>query len=278
MKTFKLLPVIIITISLFSCKTNRYIYTASAPNSPAFTDKGDSKVAAYYSSSPNTVLSTNYAEGFAVQAAYAITNHWAVTSSYFHQNEQDVFNYYSSANEPFDSSVVNYKRNLFDIGGGYFINLNDKKTITFNFFGGVSMGKFSFTDNGLDGGGANYNRFHASNITQWYLQPSISFLPTEAVRFGIIIKPVFVHYGNIKTSYITDELDYFNLANLNNKTKGFLQFSSNMQLCIPKYSWVKLDMIFSSISNNSALYQQNVRRTNVSIGLNFDLSKLKKNN
>lgn len=278
MKTFKLLSVIIIFFSLFSCNTNRYIYTASAPNNPNFTDKGDSKVAAYYSSSPNTLISTNYTEGFAAQAAYAITNHWAITSSYFHQKELDVFNYYSSGNNPFDSSVVNYKRNLFDIGGGYFINLNDKKTITFNFFGGLSFGKFSFNDDGLDGNGAKYSRFHSSKITQWYFQPAISFLPTEAFRFAIILKPVFVHYGNIKTSYTTDELGYFNLSNLGNNTKGFLQFSSNFQLCIPKYSWVKLDMIFSTIANNTALYQQNVRRTNVSIGLSFDLSKLKKNN
>jgi hypothetical protein len=28
---------------------------------------------------------------------------------------------------PFDSSVVKYKRNLFEIGGGYFLSLNQKK-------------------------------------------------------------------------------------------------------------------------------------------------------
>ena len=129
MKNKLLLSAIIIVTCLSSCATYRYIYSASPPNNPYFREKGESKLAGYYSSSDDNTTTNGTAGGWDLQGAYAISNHWAVTAAYFSRREKDVYDYISYNSQ---SSVVKYKRNLFDIGGGYFVPLNAKKTITFN--------------------------------------------------------------------------------------------------------------------------------------------------
>ena len=169
----------LVVFALSSCSTYRYIYSASPANNPYFTKKGESKLTGYYSGAGNSSR-LEKADGFDLHAAYAIGDHWAVTTGYFNRRERDTYNY-SRNNTPFDSSVINYKRNLFDIGAGYFLTLNPKKTITFNLYGGMATGKFSFEDNGTNNG-ANYNRFHSSDISKWYFQPSINFMPGKYFR------------------------------------------------------------------------------------------------
>ncbi|MEJ7672135.1 MAG: hypothetical protein WKF59_05375 [Chitinophagaceae bacterium] len=123
MKTEQLFFAIVLLTSITSCSSNRYMYSASPPN-PYFKEKGESKLAAYYSSSNDNATTKEFAGGWDLQGAYAISDHWALTASYFNRREQDVYNYMYS--NPFDSSVVKYKRNLFEIGGGYFLSLNQK--------------------------------------------------------------------------------------------------------------------------------------------------------
>lgn len=259
-----------------SCSSNRYIYSASPPNNPYFQKKGESKLAAYYSSSDNNTLKNEFARGWDLQGAYAIGDHWALTASYFNRRERDVYNYYRYSN-PFDSSIVKYKRNLFEIGSGYFISVNPKKTITINLYGGAAFGKFSFDDNGLDGIRANYSRNHSSNITKWFLQPSVNFMPGRHVRFSFILKSSYVHYGNIQTTYTPAELQYFNLDKITHRTLNFIEPCWNFQFGFPKYPWVKIDLAVSGVANNPR-YIENVRQNNSSIGLTFDFSKMGKNN
>ena len=203
---FFLYSILLIT-TFCSCHTNRYIYFASPPNNPYFTKKGESKVAAYYSSSNSNSLTKEFADGFDLQGAYALSNHLALAVSYFNRKEKDVYGV--GYNDPFDSSIVRYKRNLIDVGTGYFIALNKKKTITFNFYGGLSLGKFSIDDNGLDKNLISYNRFHSSHITRWFFQPSINFMPGKYVRFSFTLKSSYVLYGKVKTNYTSEELQFF---------------------------------------------------------------------
>ena len=97
---------------------------------------------------------------------------------------------------PFESSEVRYKRNLFDVGGGYFVSLNKRKTITFNFYGGFSWGRFSFVDDGKDSSGAGYHRYHNNGITRWFFQPSWNFMPGKYIRFSSATRFSAVHYVN----------------------------------------------------------------------------------
>jgi hypothetical protein len=271
MKNIITLFSIVLICSFYSCTTNRYIYTASPPNDPYFTKKGESKVAGYYSSSGDGVRPTVKSDGIDIQTAYSITDHWAITASYFYRRENDVYNY-NSYSQPFDSSVIKYKRNLFEAGGGYFIPLNTKKTITANLYVGVAAGKFTFNDDGIDGNGLSYTRFHNSNIKKLFFQPAINFSPGKYMRFSFILKSSYVRYNHVHTSYSQEEQEYFSINNIDKKTFNFIEPAWSFQFGLPKYPWVKLDLIVSGVYT-SPLHQPNIRTNNSSIGLSFDLSK-----
>lgn len=273
MKNYFFFLLFIICFSGFlSCTTRRYIYTASPANSPYFNKKGQSKLAAYYSSNER-ILPGGYANGFDLHGAYAISNHWAITGGYFNRKEKDIGIY--DHNIPFDSSVIRYKRNLIGAGTGYFIPLNPKKTITFNMYGGTAFGKFSFKENGEAAGIAG-ERFHNSKITKWFFQPSVNFMPGKYFNASIILKNSFVHYGNITTNYTTDEIAYFSLNKIADKTIYFCEPALDMQLGLPYVPWIKMDLMYSFISNSHFEDTKlDVRGLNISIGLSVDFSKIK---
>lgn len=275
MKMFN--PLIVITCLLLfcSCNSERYIYSAPVPNNPFFTTKGESKLAGYYST--GTVTTTipkkiNY--GGDLQGAYAITNHWALTAGYSTRQELNIYNYNSNIS-PFDSSMISYQRHFFEYGGGYFIALNEKKTITANLYGGAGSGKFSFQDIGQDHNGINYSRYHNSSVTKWFFQPSINILALDYFRFGIILKSSYVHYNNIKTSYTVAELQYFSLDKIAGKTFNFIEPSFSVEFIAPQYPWIKLDLLMTGVQAKP-LGRLAVRSHNFTIGLSADFSKLKK--
>ena len=275
----KLPLVIIIIISLSSCApTYRYIYTASPANSPYFTQKGESELTGDYSSSSKTRNTNVFADGVDIHGAYALTDQWAVTVGYYNRREKDTFSYIPYSG-PFESSEINYKRNLFDIGGGYFVSLNQRKTITFNLYAGLTLGKFSFTDQGIDSSSANYSRNYNDRITKWYIQPSFNFMPREYIRLSYAMKFSFVHFGNTQTSYTPGEIKYLSLDMVDNKTLPFIEPSLNLQFGLPELPWIKLDAGMSWTTNpfNTVISSTRVkvRSFGTSIGLNFDFSKLK---
>jgi len=55
MRKENLIASAIVMAFFFSCNTPRYIYSPSPPNNPYFKEKGDSKLAAYYSSGVITI-------------------------------------------------------------------------------------------------------------------------------------------------------------------------------------------------------------------------------
>lgn len=132
-------------IFLSSCAIPyRYIYTATPPNNPYFIKKGESKFAGYYSSAWNNGdPSTRRAGGWDFQSAYAVGNHWAFTAGYLNRSEIDGYSYNDNTRE---NTFIKYRRNLFDLGSGYFLALDNKKEVTINLYGGVALGKYSFTD------------------------------------------------------------------------------------------------------------------------------------
>lgn len=266
----RLLPssILVITI-LSSCTTYRYIYTASPPNNPYFSQKGESKVAAYYSAAgSNDKASGHTASGWDLQGAYAIGNHWALTTSYLNRRERDNYNF--GRNE---SSSISYKRNLFDIGAGYFLVPDKVKYFSFNLYGGMAFGEFSFVDD------RTYSsRFHNSSITKSYFQPSVNFMPTPNFRMSFGTKFSFVHYGNIQTSYTPDEIQSLSLNRIANNTIPFVEPALNIQFGLRKYPWVKMDYTLSG-TNRPFRYENTYldsRTSNVSIGFSFDFSKMKK--
>jgi hypothetical protein len=187
MKNIITLVSIVLICSFYSCTTNRYIYTASPPNDPYFTKKGESKVAGYYSSSGDGVHPTVKSDGIDIQTAYSLTDHWAITASYFYRRENDVYNY-NSYSQPFDSSFVKYKRNLFEAGGGYFVPLNTKKSITANLYVGVAAGKFTFNDVGIDGNGLSLYTLSQQQHKEIVFSTCYKFLSRKVYPFFFYFK------------------------------------------------------------------------------------------
>jgi hypothetical protein len=275
-----LLLIFTIVFHCCSCNTPRYIYSPSAPNNPYFKEKGDSKLSTYYTSGVrlrNRIGRENY--GFDLQTAYAISNKWALTAGFFNRKEKDIYpsrndNYFNSY---FDSSAVKYNRRITDFGGGYFIPLDRSRSVYFAMYSGLGLGKFSFTDNGIDKARVNYSRFHHSAITKWFVQPSLNLFDGNYLRVSFIAKFSFVHYGNIATSYTNDELQFYWLDKIKNKTIGYIEPSLNMQFGIPPAEWVKIDGGFTFSSDPFYKNPQlQARVFNASIGLSFDFTKLKK--
>jgi hypothetical protein len=269
-------------MAIISCRTPRFIYSPAPPNNPYFREKGESKLAAYYSVGGDDDESADeYNEGFDLQAAYAISNHFALTADYFKRNEKDSIDNYDRSY--FDLSAVRYRRHLTNFGGGYFTPITNDKKITINVFGGYGFGKFSFTDVGISNG-TNYSRQYSSDMNRWYIQPSINFFPTGYFRTGLISKFSRVHYSNISTSYTPDELIYLDLDRLPGRTLTFLEATWNMQVTFKKMNWLYLEGGISlstdpyiNAHDDNGNSNLEARNLNLSIGVSLDFSKMKRN-
>lgn len=270
-KILILLSVIAITFFSSCTMPYRYIYTATPPNNPYFIEKGESKLAAYYSGAWNGGdPSQRRSGGGDFQSAYAIGNHWAVTAGYLNRREVDGYSYNNTDNVR-EGPYINYKRNLFDIGTGYFVALDKKKTSTFNLYGGVALGKFSIADEDFD-------KFHKSSITKTYFQPSINYMPTPHFRISFGSRFSFVHYGDIQTSYAKEDIEKLTLNLIDNRTIFYIEPAFNLQFGFRQFPGAKIDFSMSGTSRpfrdeRIKLYS---RTSNISLGLSFDISKMNK--
>jgi len=276
MRNKNLILLSFICLTIASCRTPRYIYSPAPPNIPYFREKGESKLAAYYSTGgDNNELTQEYNNGLDLQAAYAVSNHFALTADYFKRNEKDAI--YDYDRTYFDSSIVRYNRNLTNFGAGYFTPITKDKNITVNIFSGLGFGKYSFSDNGFNNG-AGYHRDYNSKMSKWYIQPSINFFVGNYFRTALISKVSWVHFTDIKTSYTPGELSYLDLDKIPGKTLTFFEGTCNMQVSFKNMKWFYLDGGFTFSSDPFANNESNLeaRNFNASIGISLDFSKMKK--
>lgn len=199
-----------------SCTSPRYAYSPSAHNVPVLTKKGDSKLGGVYSTNfageekRDGKVIDNRARGFDIHGAYAISDHFAVQASYFNRWEK-------TEGGP-DSINLNYNRNLTELGIGYYMPLNEKQNIIFQFFIGAGLGSFKFTD--IDKLGNNY---HQANITKIYLQPAFLFRSQGSFTSAVSIRGSIIGYSKIKTSYTATQLSDYKLDRLNSREKLFIE-------------------------------------------------------
>jgi hypothetical protein len=259
-------------LTIFSCRTPRYIYSPAPPNNPYFRAQGESKLAAYYSTGADANELTNeYNNGFDLQAAYAISDHFALTADYFKRKEKDAI--YDYDRTYFDSSVVKYKRHLTNFGTAYFTTLTPDKKISMSIFGGLGFGNYSFTDHGVDKG-TNYSRYYSSDMRKWYVQSSINFF-TEYLRTAFIGKISWVHFDDISTSYTPSELTYLELERLPGKTLDFLEVTWSIQATFKGMRWVFIEGSLTGSSDPFQTINLEARNFNASIGVGLDFSKMK---
>lgn len=265
---------LVLAFFLAACYTPRYIYSPSATNVPVLEKKGDSKLAVFCSGSPfsNTASTSYYNYGLDIQTAYAIAPHWALmlNESIRRERNSGDFSFILS-----DSTVIRYKRNLTEIGGGYFVPFSAGSKLRFQFMGGLGLGKFTMDDNGKNDQNQYYSRFHETGVTKLFFQPAIQlryskyFVTSFATRFTVI------WYQDIKTNYTPDELQAFLLNELTTSPRTFLE-----PAVINAFSFKKLPDLrfeiqlgFASLVSHRFL---DYRSMNISAGACMDFSKLKK--
>ncbi len=266
--------IIILTVGLFSCRTPRFVNAPTAVNAPVLQQKGDSKIAMYYSSNfgnsnENSGNNYNKSKGYDLQGAYALTNHWALQVNYSKRNEKN-----GGLNEgPFDSSVIDYKRKSGEIGVGYFTKLGNAGNTFFQVFAGGGNGSFELKDAGV-ADNFPYNRFHTADVNRFYLQPGFTFSKNN-VSLILASRFSFINYKKISTDYSIDEQTDFNLTNLQNKTLSFWEPAFILNFGLNEFPPLKLELQLGasySIDNN----YYDTKTGNASVGLVFDFSKLNK--
>jgi len=182
------------TIFFTACETPRYAYSPSAHNVPVITQKGDGKIGAVYSTNISGERSFDNervhtaSNGLDVQGAYALSDNWAIQASHFQRWER-------TTGGP-DSATIKYRRNLTELGGGYYFPMNTKKTAFLQVFGGGGFGRFSFTDQSVYG-----DFFHQSDILKFYIQPAFVFRSKGSFSTSIAIRGSIVKFNSIKTNY-----------------------------------------------------------------------------
>lgn len=260
--------VVISLIILSACESARYAYSPSAHNVPVLTQKGDGKIGAAYSTNPRTDETYNdrriysHTNGFDAQGAYALSDNWALQASYFQRWER-------TTGGP-DSATVKYKRNLAELGGGYYFAMNKRKTAFFQVFGGAGLGKFSFTDHSIYG-----DYFHQADILKFYVQPAFVFRCKGSFSTSIALRGSVVKFNSIKTNYNPNELSDYQLNNLDYRAKFFFEPAFVSSFGFKNVPGLRFEFQ-GSFSLLAAYDPFNYRPVNFSVGSYFDFGSLRR--
>ncbi|MEO7523679.1 MAG: hypothetical protein ABIT58_06265 [Ferruginibacter sp.] len=277
MKNF--FAVLCIVIAFTSCYTPRYAYSPSAHNVPIFTKQGDSKLGAYYSNNGpsdnandnGNKYDKNYAQGADLQGAIAVTNNIAVQANYFYRSEKTTS---AESSNSFANSLVKYKRSLFEIGAGYFTPLDKKERLLFQVYAGAGFGKTEIKEKGTDFNQLLLNRYYNTNVTKFFLEPSITFrTPNEIFAATIATRASVIKFGKIQTDYNNNEKLDLDLDSLDRFPVVFFEPSF-----VGSFGFNKLPGFRIEIQAGlSLLYNEaflDYRPFNFSLGLVFDIRKL----
>lgn len=254
---------------LFTSCASRYMYSPSAHNVPVFTQQGDSKIAAAYS--VNGGNEDNSGNGLEVQGAYAITKHVAVQAGYSTRNEKTVDSNFSSSY--FNFSTVKYKRQMFEVGAGYYRSIHKRDKIFFSAYGGVGFGKFSFKDTGRDNNQLLYSRSHNANVTKYYLQGGVTFINRGFVT-TVSGRATVLDFNRIQTNYSAPELDDLNIDNIANQTYVFFEPAVILSYQFKKLPGMRIEcqVGLSAHLRNKDYYLAHTE-ANFAAGLVFDIPK-----
>lgn len=265
----------VLVLVFVSCDTPRYAYSPNAHNVPVLTKQGDSKIAAAYSANldvqeSNNQYKKNSSNGYDLQGAVAVTNHIGLQGSYYSRRERS----YGGTDFDYDSSVVRYKRSLFEFGAGYFTPIDRKHRVIFQVFAGAGFGKMNFTDRGRNFNGNLYDRFYSSDIMKYYLEPAIIFKNKETFAASLSTRLSVIRFKNVKTDYNITEKQDLRLDSLNRYAIAFFE-----PAFVNSYGFNKLPgfRIEYQLGLSLALLREDFisyRPFNFSVGLLFDIPKM----
>jgi hypothetical protein len=268
------ISIFLFCIILCSCSSPRYVYTPPAQNVPVFTQKGDSKLGAYYSMSPggeNDNPEDSYKDnvnGLDLQAAYAISDQFAVQASYAGRSEKTEGSLSTSS---IPGPLIKYDRKTYEGGIGYYKALNVKKSVYFQVFAGFGAGRFNFTDNGYSDISTTYSRYHNARVNKYFLQPAFILL-NNGFSMAFTTRATVIKYGGIKTNYSPAELDSYNLVGLSNSPFLLVEPTVTASYQLKKLNGIRFEAQIGTATIVKNLYYD-IRHLNFSIGTVFDFGK-----
>jgi hypothetical protein len=275
-------------------RSNRIVYETPAANVPNLTKKGDAKLTGYFSLNGvgdgigeyNPQQAGISSTGYDIQAAYALTDNWTVLAGLSQKFLTQVYKYDTVLYRPnywppgsvtpsvfngFDSSVIKYQTSVFQLGAGYNLPLNQRKTITFSWYAGLDFGKLTMNDAGLDSAKKAYTRYYSAKMVKPCLQAAFNFGNTsKPVSLSIGGRLSVLNYGNPNTNYSYEEFNYFYLNKLKSQSFLLLEPWINAQAMLPGVKWLRLDGQIC-LSNNFGFHTPKTSTINASIGLTANL-------
>ena len=117
-------PVVVFLLAaitlLCSCGSPRYVYAPSLPT-PVLTEKGETRLAAFYGGEGKDGFEGSYHRGYELQAAYAFSSHWSVSLVHNQRAERTLYGSDSTEynSELFHDSDIRYKRRMTQLALGY---------------------------------------------------------------------------------------------------------------------------------------------------------------
>jgi len=216
---------------------------------------------------------SDYNNGYDVQAAYAISNHLAITGTFSHRHERDV---YENANPALLSTRkfpahVWYNRNTTQLGLGYFTSIDSDDEVFFDLYGGYGFAKYRLHETGISYNGS-YDMYHTTSVSQFYLQPGFHF-NTDMSQVATSLRFTAANYYHIMSDFPALLEDTLHMSTIRNTTFVFFEPSLTVRLWIPHMPWLKLEtQLSTSIKLNNKAF--NYRKSYLSVGLSFDLSKI----
>jgi hypothetical protein len=264
---------VLIPVLLISCHAPRYMYNPAAQNVPVLAKKGDSKLAAYYSSNLSGGIfdddpsrgTREKSRGYDLQGAVALTDNFAIQASYFNRTELN-----EGGGNTIDMATIHYKRNLAELGIGYFTPIGRRDKVLFQVFAGAGKGSSSFTDRGIDQAGIAYVRSHSADVLKLYAQPAFIFRLRENFSIAVSTRLSIINYRNIVTDYTTTEQEEYLLNNLPGGDRAFWEPAFTNSFGFKKLGGVKFEYQFgfsTLMSERSIDY----RSFNFALGVMLDL-------
>lgn len=272
MKRQPLLLLFFLSLMAVSCSVPRYIYAPSIPVTPFFEEKGEASLSGNYATPGQGDSQKSTGNGFDLQGAYAVTSKLAITANFSQRREKEAYSYIQDGRyDIFDSSVIKYRRQMFEAGIGYVVPVDRLKTIYLGFFAGVGAGKFTILDQGLDNNSSGYSRMYENRLLKWYFQPVINAHAGKYFRFSLATRFSFVRYGSPQTSYTEEELRYYDFDRIRKKTLFISEPSMGIQFIIPDLEWLRLDggLVFCGDPHKSSKLKS--RFLTPFIGLSFHI-------
>lgn len=269
------LTVIFLLITGIGCQTPRYMYSPSAQNVPLLTQKGDSKLSLTYATNFANKIEVwkgenSRANGFDIQSAIAISNHWAMQANYYYRSEQ---NGRKNINE--EAVLIRYNRKMLEIAGGYFSSFNNNKATLFQVFAGIGKGNFSFNDIKNDSGSIQLINSHRTDVVKYWVQPAFIQQSSPQFSFSVTSRFSFINYTNIKSNYTNEQLRTYKLDKLHKGIFVFWEPAMSINFAAKKMPHVKAELQ-AGISQLIDNYFIDSRFFNLSIGLQADLVNILK--